>query len=294
LSSPQAEIIAQEEDGADRVVDDGAGWNARLALRFERDGSRTVLRARSHTGPLRVQKPFYPEADPLCQVVVVHPPAGIVGGDSLAIEVEAGPLTHVQTTTPGAAKWYRSTGPIASASTSVRVASGALVEWLPLESIVFDGAHARIRLAIDLAADARFIGWDIACLGRTASGERFRNGSMRQALELRREGTLLWCDRCVLEGGARSLQSGAVLGGAPVFGTMIATSGTTDDALLAACRAVRCDGGAAAVTRVPHVLIARYVGNSVAAARTYFATLWRVLRPALAGREAVYPRIWNT
>ncbi len=270
------------------------GWNAELALRFEREGPRTVLRARRHAGPLRVQKALYPEGELVCQVVVVHPPAGIVAGDSLAIDVEAEPGAHVQATTPGAAKWYRSTGRIARSATSVRAHAGALVEWLPLETILFDGARAAIRLTVDLAADARFIGWDITCLGRTASGERFDTGRLRQAVELFRDGELLWCDRIALDGGTRSLQSGAILGGAPVFGTMIATAGDANDALLAACRGVRCERGNAALTRLPHVLVARYLGDSAMAARTYFATLWRVLRPALAGREAVEPRIWNT
>ena len=237
----------------DRIEGEGAatGWDARLVLRFERDGARTVLRGRAHVGPLRVQKALYPEGDMVCQVVVVHPPAGVVAGDSLAIDVDAGAGAHVQATTPGAAKWYRSTGRFAGSSTRVRAATGAIVEWLPLETLVFDGAKATIGLAIELADDARFIGWDVTCLGRIASGERFSSGQLRQQFELRRDGELLWCDRIVLDGGARALQSGAILGAAPVFGTMVATPGDISDALLAACRAVRCDRGEGAVTRLP-------------------------------------------
>lgn len=280
----------------DRAADEAGatGWDARLALQFERDGSRTVLATRHHVGPLRVQKALYPEGASVCQVVVVHPPAGVVAGDSLAIDVDTGAGAHVQMTTPGAAKWYRSTGRVARSAATVRVSAGALVEWLPLETILFDGARAAIRLAVELADDARFIGWDITCLGRTASDERFDTGRLQQRLELFRDGRLLWCDHAVLEGGARALQSGAILGGAPVFGTMIATPGDADGELVAACRRVRCESGSGAVTRLPHVFVARYLGNSVGAARTYFATLWHLLRPALAGRDAVDPRIWNT
>ena len=280
----------------DRAEREGAatGWDARLALRFEREGARTVLRERVHAGPLRVQKALYPEGESVCQVVVVHPPAGVVAGDSLTIDVDAGAGAHVQATTPGAAKWYRSTGRVARSSTTVRVAAGAIVEWLPLETLLFDGAQAAIGLAIELAADARFIGWEITCLGRIASGERFASGRIEQQFDLRRDGKLLWCDRIVLEGGARALQSGAILGGLPVFGTMIAAPGDASEALLAACRSVRCDRGSGAVTRLPDLLVARFLGDSVAAARTYFATLWGLLRPALTGRDAAHPRIWNT
>jgi urease accessory protein len=271
-----------------------AGWEARLELRFEREVSRTVLAARRHIGPLRVQKALYPEGPGVCQVVVVHPPGGIVGGDSLTIEADAGQFAHAQLTTPGAAKWYRSAGHVARSDTVLRVAAGALVEWLPQETILFDGARAAIRLRVELAGDARFIGWDVTHLGRTASGERFASGHLHQTLELRRDDTMLWCERAVLEGGSRALQSGAILDGAPGFGTMIAAGADVDDGVLAACRAASPASGVGAVTRLPLLLVARYRGGCAQAARTYFASLWRILRPALAGRDAVAPRIWNT
>jgi urease accessory protein len=176
----------------------------------------------------------------------------------------------------------------------LRVAAGALVEWLPQETMLFDGARAAIRLGVELAEDARFIGWDVTQLGRTASGERFASGRVHQTLELIRGDAMLWCERAVLDGGSRALQAGAILDGAPVFGTMIAAGADVDDGVLAACRAVSPASGVGAVTRLPLLLAARYRGGCAHAARTYFASLWRVLRPALAGRDAVPPRIWNT
>jgi urease accessory protein len=271
-----------------------AGWRAHLDLHFERIAARTVLAARRHVGPLRVQKALYPEGPGVCQVVVVHPPGGIVAGDSLAIDLDAGPGTHVQVTTPGAAKWYRSTDRIARSRTTLRVHAGALVEWLPQETLLFDGARASIGLSIELSADAGFFGWDVTVLGRTAAGERFDSGHLRQRLELFRDGEMIWCERAAIDGGSRALQSGAMLGGAPVYGTLVATAGPAHDSLLAACREVSCTQGEGAITRLPGLVVARYRGNSAIAARTYFATLWRALRPALAGREAMPPRIWTT
>ncbi len=270
-----------------------AGWEARLELGFQHDGRRTVLATRRHVGPLRVQKPFYPEGADVCQAIIVHPPGGIVAGDSLRIDVDVGARAHAQLTTPGAAKWYRSAGAIARSDTVLRARDGAVIEWLPQETIVFDGARAAIHMRVELAGDANFIGWDLMSLGRTASGERFASGRVQQRIDVLRGDTLLWCERAVLEGGSRALQSGAMLNRAPVFGTLVAV-GAIDVAVLAACRAAAPPSGEGAVTRLPQVLVARYRGDSVHAARTYFATLWHALRPNLAGRAAVPPRIWST
>lgn len=269
------------------------GWEAKLALGFERRGERTVLATRTHEGPLVVQKALHPEGPGVCQSIVVHPPGGIAGGDRLALDVDVGAGAHAQLTTPGAAKWYRTRSAVARQAVSARVAAGATLEWLPQETIVFDGARATIATTIALATGATFIGWDIVCLGRTESGERFASGRLHQTLELVRDGALLWCERTVLEGGSRALQSGAILNGAPVFGTFIASGDFADD-VLACCRRVSCDKGEGAVTRLAHVIVARYRGASAQVARTYLASLWGVLRPAATGRAAVPPRIWNT
>jgi urease accessory protein len=276
------------------AADEAAGWSARLALGFERRGKRTLLARRAHEGPLVVQKALHPEGDAVCQAIVVHPPGGIAGGDRLDLGVDVGERCHAQLTTPGAAKWYRCSGDLdARQSLLARVAAGGVLEWLPQEAIVFDGARATLSTKVSLASGALFIGWDVVCLGRTHCGERFDSGTLRQSTEIVRDGALLWADRLVLAGGSRALQSGALLAGAPVFGTLIVSADVGDDTL-ASCRQVTCGEGEGALTRLPGVLVARYRGHAAAAARTYFANLWRLLRPALVGREAVLPRIWNT
>jgi urease accessory protein len=282
---------------ADPSLDTGAlsdGWRARLDLGYERVGERTVLSRRAHHGPLVVQKSLHPEGDAVCQNVIIHPPGGIVGGDTLAVNVDAGPHTQVQLTTPGAAKCYRSVGPFARQRIGLRAARGAVLEWLPQETIVFDGAKIELELAIELSDDALFIGWDVVCLGRTAAGERFDRGTLRQRLTLARGGIPVFVERAVLHGGAPMLTSPVGLQGQPVFGTFLAAAPVISDALLELCRQVSAMAGEGAVTRLPGVLIGRYRGASAVAARHYFVELWRRLRPGLAGRAAVPPRIWNT
>src|SRR5512147_1863763 len=160
-------------------------WSARLQLGFEQRAGRTVLAERRHDGPLVVQKPLYPEGDAVCHAIVVHPPAGIAGGDELELHARAGDGAHALLTTPGAGKWYRSAGPWASQKLRFEVA-GAL-EWLPQETIVFEGALARLSTQVRLQGDARYLGWEILCLGRTGSGEKFGKGEVRLDTALYRD-----------------------------------------------------------------------------------------------------------
>lgn len=268
-------------------------WHAELRLAFERRGPGTVLARERHVGPLLVQKTLHPEGDDPCHAIVLHPPAGIAAGDRLALEASAGPAAQVLLTAPGATKWYRSGGVAAGSETYVTVGPAAVLEYLPREAIVFDGARACARLEMDLAADARLIGWDIWCLGRTASGETFDSGRLELATRLRRAGRLCWEERGVLDGGGPLLRARAGCAGEPVFGTLWAAGPAAPRALIDACRAVPIAGaGRGAVTQLPDVLIARYLGPSTEEAFAWFTSLWSLLRPLYAGREAVRPRIW--
>jgi urease accessory protein len=271
-----------------------AHWRAELALGYERRGDRSVLAARRHDGPLVVQKPLYPEGEAVCHTIIVHPPGGIAGGDALTLEAAVADGAHALLTTPGAAKWYRSAGPWARQRLAFEVAPGACLEWLPQESIVFDGARAALETEISLAPDGRYIGWEINCLGRTGSGERFTRGECRLRTRLRIAGRTAWLEQGRIEAGGALMRARAGLGGHSVSGTLIAAGAPIDDATLNSCRALAPAAGRGALTRLPALLIARYLGDSSEAARGYFAGLWRLLRVPMIGREAVEPRIWRT
>jgi len=269
-------------------------WRAQLTLDYERRGPRTVLAARRHDGPLVVQKPLYPEGGAVCHTIVVHPPAGIAGGDELEITARAGEGAHALLTTPGAGKWYRSAGPWARQRISLEAAANACLEWLPQETIVFDGALAEMRAGVRLAGNAVYLGWELLCLGRTGSGECYATGECRPQTQVWRDGIPLWFERGRIEGGGNLMASSAGLGGRTVCGTLLAASPNVGADLLNTCRAEQPATGVAAVTLLPGLLVARYLGDSSEAARRYFIRLWGRLRPALIGREAVEPRIWRT
>lgn len=269
-------------------------WHAELHLGFARSGERTVLRENRHRGPLRVQKALYPEGEAVCQTILLHPPSGIAGGDLLQISVAAAAGAHAQITTPGAGKWYRSGGQDAAQRIDLKVEEGATLEWLPQETIVFDGARARMETRVSLAADSRFIGWDIVCLGRAASGERFEHGKFELFYRVDRNNCPVWIERGSFAGNDAMLSSPAGWAGASVSGTLLAAFPHTPE-LLAACRAISpADAASHALTALPGLLVARYLGDSSEAARLWFAALWAVIRPVCCGRPAINLRIWNT
>ncbi len=271
-----------------------SGWRAELALGFERRAQRTVLARRRHDGPLVVQKPLYPEGEAVCHAIIVHPPAGIAGGDVLECAVQLDDGAQALLTTPGAGKWYRSAGPWAQQRLVFDVAAGGCLEWLPQETILFDGTRAALDTEVRLAPGARYLGWEILCLGRTGSGERFAHGECSLHTRLRVDGRSVWLERGRITAGGLLMQAHAGLAGCSVSGTFVATGAPVDDALLAACRGLSPARGQGAVTRLPRLLVARYLGHSGEAAREYFAALWRLLREPFAGRAAVEPRIWRT
>ncbi|MEN5046340.1 urease accessory protein UreD [Pseudomonas koreensis] len=266
-------------------------WHAELELAYARFGDCTRPVQRRHLGPLRVQKHLYAEGPEVCQHIIVHPPGGIAGGDRLNISARVEADAWAQITSPGAAKWYRAAGP-AYQQLDLKVAAGATLEWLPQETIVYSAAQAELTTSIELEGDARLFYWDVVALGRPASGERFDLGHFQAHLDIRRDGRLLWHERQRITGGDGLLDSPIGLDGNPVFATLL-VSGEIDAELLERCRslghAVRGD-----LTQLPGLLVARCLASEALLARAWLIDLWRLLRPALLGREAQPPRIWNT
>ena len=113
-------------------------WHAQLDLDYALEDGSTVAR-HVHTGPLRILQSLYPEGDAICHNVLVHPPGGLVGGDTLDLNISAATGAHGLVTTPGATRFYRSDGELAVQRTTVKLASKARMEWLPLEAIAYSG-----------------------------------------------------------------------------------------------------------------------------------------------------------
>ena len=226
-------------------------WSARMELDFAVRQGRTTLAKMQFSGPLRVQRPFYPEAAPAnapgraqafqpCHCCLLHPPGGLVSGDDLSLAVRLAQGAHALLTAPSASKFYAADEHnVAQRQTTDLNVAGGMLEWLPRETIIYDGARAEMRTSVELDNASACIGWEMICLGRPAANESFTHGSVRQSLILTREGLPLLHEVLRFEGGDALQKCACGLDDQAVSATLFAVGRGADDgqdlAALEAC-----------------------------------------------------------
>lgn len=268
------------------------GWNASLELGYEVQGGRTRPAHRRHCGPLRVLRHENDPAGALTHVIV-HPPGGVAGGDSLAVDLALAAHSEVLVTSVGAGKWYRGFGRDAHQRIEARVAHGARLAWLPLENILYCGARASMDARFVLQGDATLLYGDVVCFGRPAADERFTEGFWRQRTEMERDGRLLWCERALVHADGAGLHAPAGLAGHCVAGTLVYAGPPLPEALHERARALTVEGRSG-VAQLPDVWLARFVGDSAQAAQQWLRALRTLISPHTHGRVVADPRIWST
>ncbi|MBW4539485.1 MAG: urease accessory protein UreD [Myxacorys chilensis ATA2-1-KO14] len=269
-------------------------WHGTLFLKFANRNGATVLTENLGQAPLKVQRPFYPEGDEVCHGVIMHTAGGIVGGDRLSLDLRLHPNSRALITTPAAARIYRTNGREARQTIEINVDEGAVLEWLPQDTIVFDGALYRQDLRINLAPNAHWIGWDMTRFGRTARGERFTSGMWRSHTEVWQQGRPLWIDRQWLPGHEAILNSPHGLAGCPVVGSFAYLGQPVNPDLVQDMRLLWSGtAGETGVTRLQSGLLCRYRGASTIEMRQWFIAVWRLLRETMFDRSVCIPRVWQ-
>lgn len=274
-------------------------WHAHLHLDYRQESARSVARFR-HDGPLRILQSLYPEGDAICHNVLVHPPGGLVGGDTLDIDIEAADGSHGLITTPGASRFYRSEGELALQRTRIRLAKGARLEWLPLEAICYSGCRAENRLTIEAEPGAEMIGWDVTALGLPNANQPFERGTYLQHIEV----PGVWLERGRIDAADhRLLQSPLGFGGHRCIASLFFVSGTPAararrETLLALAReAIDAHGlqeGAGATSPHAEIVVLRVLAPVVEPAMQLLRQVWQAWRAELWQLPASSPRIWAT
>jgi urease accessory protein len=272
-----------------------ASWKATLDLSFSERGNKTILTNKKHSGPLMVQKPFYPESNGCCHIYLIHPPGGIVGGDSLSINAQLNENAHALITTPAATKFYRSTGVQATQNQTINLEDNAILEWLPQETVYFNDTNAESITRINLKNNNRFFAWEIQCLGLPAQKEYFIAGQCRQKLEIWRDNKPVLLETNRLIGGDNLLDANWGLQGYKSVGTFVATDNDTSiDVETINGIAQKFEGLRNSYTSLNGLFIIRAMSAYAEKIKDFFAALWKMLRPQIIQLESTTPRIWHT
>ena len=257
-----------------------------LRLAFKRRDDATVLDALRQEGCLKVRFPRT-ERGAWTGAVTLNTAGGIAGGDQLSTCIEAGPGTAATVASQAAERTYRALpGAVADVSTSLHVAAGAALEWLPQETILFDRCAARRRLQVELAGDAWFLGVEQLVFGRTAMGETVRTAGFRDLIQLRRDRRLVLHDAIRLDGPVQALLDRAATGnGARAVATLVHAA--PDAARLLDPLRAALAGWEAGASAWDGMLVARVVAADGACLRRAVVAGLGVLRD---GRPL--PRVW--
>ncbi|MCU0523702.1 MAG: urease accessory protein UreD [Elainella sp. Prado103] len=271
-------------------------WQGQLTLEFAQRADKTILSRSQVQAPLKVQRPFYPEGEAICHSVMLHTAGGMVGGDQLQIQATVQAQAQALITNAAATKVYRSNGLEAQNQVKLHVARGGCLEWLPQETILFNGAQYRQSLQVTLEADALWLGWDLTRLGRSARGERFDQGEWHSQTEVWQAGRLIWVDPQWVAGGSEMIQSRHGLNHCPVIASFACIGREFSKTALADFRSQLAPIEAAdqlSLTRLQSGLLCRYRGHSMGVARSRLIQLWQILRTQYWGRSGCIPRVWQ-
>lgn len=284
-------------------------WLAELSLEFSATPSGTQLTRTKRHGPLNVQKAFYPEGRDCAHIYLLHPPAGIVSGDELHVNIEINQLAHVLVTTPGGNRFYRAREDLTIGDskqlqiTTLHLSAQAKCENFPQETIVYEGADGVNTVDIHIDETSVYLGWDITCLGLPRSGQLFNQGRYTQLNRVYCGDTLIYHDRIAISPANDIHHHIAGLNERNVFATFLAYAATSkvdeqqSKQLLEQLRELMNKENShhlVSITQIKQLLVIRYLGDQAEQCKRLFVMLWQLIRPLYIDKQAAMPRIWHT
>lgn len=273
-----------------------SNWHGKINLNYQYKHNKTGLKSSFAQSPFKIQQSFYPEGEAICHNIILHTAGGIVGGDLLDQNINLTANSQTLITTPAANKVYRSNGKIAVQNININLENNAILEYLPQEMIIFDGAKYHQSNIINLQNNSTFLMWDIIRFGRTARGEIFTKGNWQSKLEIWQEEKPLFIDNICLKGEDNLYHNLTGLNGNPIFGTLTYIGNNINPETLTNIRQLCQDSlinGQGGVTELLKGLTCRYLGNSTTEVKDFFFKIWQILRVQYLGKNAIKLRIWS-
>ena len=261
-----------------------ARGRGRIAVRSEAGETRLARLFQEGCGKIRL-----PRDAMACglEAVLINSSGGLTGGDRMDWAAEAADGARLTLTTQACEKVYRARDGTAEQRVALTAGEGARLDWLPQETILFDGGALSRTLEADLAAGATLLAVEAVVLGRLAMDETVRTGSLHDRWRIRREGALVFADDLRLDGPIADVAAAApVLAGGRAFASLLLVAEEAERFLPAVRAALGAGGGASAFDGK---LFARVVAPDGFALR-------QALLPALEALRAgaPLPRVWRT
>ena len=226
---------------------------------------------------------------PAPEIVFLNTSGGLTSGDTLEYCVDLGPATRATATTQTAERAYRAEGLPARARVALTVGAGGALDWLPQETILFDGAKLDRETTVDLAEGASFLGLETVVLGRAAMGETLRRLHLHDRRLIRRNGRIEVLDPFRLDNSSLArADAPALLQGARAIAVLILSAPGAEDHLPTLRAALTEPGVTAAASALPGRIILRAHAPDAWPLRRQMARLIETLRPG------ALPRVWQS
>lgn len=272
-----------------------SNWHGKIKLNYQFNQHKTELLSSFTQSPFKIQQSFYPEGEAICHNIILHTAGGVVGGDILDQEIILNDHSQSLITTPAANKIYRSNGKIAQQNINIRLENQTILEYLPQEMIIFNGAKYHQSNIINLHQDSTFLMWEIIRFGRTARGEIFNQGYWQSNLEIWQESTPILIDHICLQGEDDLFHSLTGLNDQPLAATLTYIGNFQKAETLTKISQLCHNSltyGQAGVTELIKGLNCRYLGHSTTEVRAFFFKIWQILRLQYLGKNAIKLRVW--
>lgn len=263
----------------------------RAEIGFKAVDGETRLDRLFQEGQAKIRLPKSYGSEP-ATAVLINTAGGIAGGDRLAYGARFGAGSRAVVTSQAAERVYRSSatdgGLSGEIATTITVEAGASAEWLPQETILFEGAALSRSLDIEMTEGSALMALESTVFGRTAMGEEITSCRLADRWRLRRGGRLVFADTFRLDGDARAILAGSATGaGARAFATLAWAAPGVEARIDHVRAGLEGASGEVGASAFDGLIVVRAANVSAQALR---GDLVRLL---LHIREADLPRVWS-